>query len=184
MGTEIPQFYLKRFKTGIGLISFLKSFFLRPTLGLLLTCLLAPVWASAQTLDGANPFLKILNPTLTSYTEPVTVVLDFCEPAFSGSTAVALLNLNDNGNSTITSCSVPVLGNYYWIDYYGTQQEDQSLGGYNNSAPGPDGYGFVMNDANGSSSAVCGPVTYVEYLPSGLSDYCGTFNVVAAISNS
>ncbi|HXL72144.1 MAG TPA: hypothetical protein VN963_00840, partial [bacterium] len=180
MSKQIFQLFLNRFKAS-GVLS---SFCLFRILGLLCACLLAPVWAVAQPApDGTNPVLKVLNPTLTSYNEPVSVVLDYCEPAYTSSPAVILLNVNDNGNTTITSCSVPVLGNYYWIDYYGTQQEDQSLGGYDNTAPGPDGYGFVINNVS-ETVPQCGAVTYVEYLPSGLSNNCGTFNVVAAISNS
>ncbi len=136
----------------------------------------------AQTVDGANPVITVLNPTLTSYTEPITVVVDYCLPAFSPSN-VLLLNVNANGNTTINSCSVPVLGSYFWVDANGTNQEDQAVGGFFGSAPATYGYGYYMNNG-GVTTPQCGPVTFLETLPPGLSDNCGTFDVVVAMSTS
>src|SRR5580692_7676119 len=103
----------------------LKSMFLRGMFILAVVIFMGPSWLRAQSLNGANPLITVLNPTLTSYTEPVTVVINYC-PVGTGQFDVVLLNINDDGNTTITSCSVPVLGNYYWVDANGTQQEDQS----------------------------------------------------------
>src|ERR1700733_15144832 len=91
--------------------------------GLAAALFLAPSELLAQTVNGGNPLVTGLNPTLTSLTEPVTVVGNYC-PVGTGQVDVMLMNINDNGNTTITSCSVPVLGSYYWVDANGTQQED------------------------------------------------------------
>ncbi|HTC21902.1 MAG TPA: hypothetical protein VK859_13685, partial [bacterium] len=153
--------------------------FLRRMAGLAIVLLFAPSCVGAQTLNGANPLVTVLNPTLTSYTEPVTVVVNYC-PVGTGQFDVMLMNINDNGNTTITSCSVPVLGNYYWVDANGTQQEDQSEGGFFGTAPAAWGYGYNLNDGGES----CGPVTYIETLPPGLSNNCGTFDVVVAMASN
>src|SRR5580658_6461715 len=151
--------------------------FLRRMAGLAVVLLFAPSCVGAQTLNGANPLVTVLNPTLTSYTVPV--VVNYC-PVGTGQFDVMLMNINDNGNTTITSCSVPVLGNYYWVDANGTQQEDQSEGGFFGTAPAAWGWGYNLNDGG----AACGPVTYIETLPPGLSNNCGTFDVVVAMASN
>ena len=87
----------------------------------LLIVLIYPMKGWAQTQNGANPVLTILNPTLTSPTEPITVVLNYCPNGYNSSQLVIQVNNTSTVSNpqTITQCSVPMLGSYLWVDARG-----------------------------------------------------------------
>jgi outer membrane protein assembly factor BamB/expansin (peptidoglycan-binding protein) len=112
--------------------------------------------------------LTILNPTLSSPGEPVTVVLNYCPDPYNDMQLV--IQVNDiatvSSPSTINQCSVSVQGSYLWVDANGTQQQDSYF------TPSGSEASYDMND----HGKACGPVTFIETIPNG--SYGGTYDVV------
>ena len=131
----------------------------------------------ASGTGACSNLVTILNPALTSPTEPVTVVVTYCTDP--NNDTYLLMNINGNGSNTIPGCSVPVKNSFFWVDVNGTTQQDQSLGTYYSSGQA----GWDMHDGPGSTNTrKCGPVTFVETIPPSLAAFGGCYNVVVYAS--